>query len=55
MVFRAHFLELYRKSALPDATPLRVVAPTDKREVVSASEYLEVSLEWRSVMKDPPL
>jgi len=40
--FRELFLELYRKSALPDATPLGVVAPTDKTEVVSAPEYLEV-------------
>jgi len=40
--FRELFLELYRKSALPDATPLGVVAPRDKTEVVSAPEYLEV-------------
>jgi hypothetical protein len=40
--FRDLFLELHRKSALPGATPLGVVAPTDKTEVVSAPDYLEV-------------
>jgi len=40
--FRELFLDLYRKSALPDTTPLGVVAPTDKTEVVSAPEYLGV-------------
>jgi Protein of unknown function (DUF3800) len=36
------FLDFHRKSALPDATPLGVVAPTDKTEIVLAPEYLEV-------------
>jgi hypothetical protein len=40
--FRELFLELYKKSALPDATPLGAVASTDKTEVVSAPAYLEV-------------
>jgi len=40
--FQGLFPDLYRKSALPDATPIGVVAPTDKTEVVSAPEYLEV-------------
>lgn len=40
--FQELFPDLYRKSALPDATPLGVVAPTDKTEIVSAPEYLEI-------------
>ena len=40
--FQQLFLDLYRKSALPDATPLGVVAPTDKTEIVPAPQYLEV-------------
>lgn len=40
--FQELFPDLYRKSALPEATPLGVVAPTDKTEVVTAPEYLGV-------------
>jgi Protein of unknown function (DUF3800) len=40
--FQELFLDLYRKSALPDDTPVGVVAPTDKTERVSAPDYLEV-------------
>ena len=40
--FQGLFLDFYRKSALPDATPLGVVAPTDKTDVVTAPQYLEV-------------
>lgn len=36
------FRDLYRKSALPEETPLGVVAATDRTEVVSAPEQLEV-------------
>lgn len=39
---RTLFLDLYRKSALPNETPLGVVAPTDRTEIVSAPQYLEV-------------
>jgi uncharacterized protein DUF3800 len=40
--FQELFPDLYRKSALPDETPLGVVAPTDKTEVVTAPQYLGV-------------
>jgi hypothetical protein len=40
--FRELFPDLYRKSVLPDTTPLGVVAPTDKTEIVAAPEYLEI-------------
>lgn len=40
--FQGLFPDLYQKSALPDATPLGVVAPTDKTNVGSAPEYLAV-------------
>ncbi len=40
--FRELFPDLHRKSALPDATPLGVVAPTDKTEIAAAPQYLEV-------------
>jgi hypothetical protein len=40
--FHSLFRDLPRKNALPDETPLGVVAPTDRTEVVSAPEYLEV-------------
>jgi Protein of unknown function (DUF3800) len=36
------FQDLYRKSVLPNETPLGVVAPTDRTEVVSAPAHLEV-------------
>lgn len=40
--FHGLFPDLYRKSALPDATPLGVVAPTDKTNIVAAPQYLDV-------------
>jgi Protein of unknown function (DUF3800) len=40
--FHALFRDLFRKSALPKETPLGVVAPTDRTEVVPAPSYLEV-------------
>jgi len=40
--FQTLFPDLCRKSALPAETPLGVVAPTDRTEIVSAPEYLEV-------------
>ena len=40
--FQGLFPDLYRKSALPDATPLGVVAPTEKTDVVAAPPYLDV-------------
>lgn len=40
--FRGLWLDLYRKSALSDATPLGVVAPADKTEIVPAPDYLEI-------------
>jgi hypothetical protein len=40
--FHVLFLDLFRKSALPAETPLGVVAPTDRTEVVSAPQFLEV-------------
>jgi len=40
--FHSLFRDLHRKNALPDETPLGVVAPTDRTEVVSAPAYLEV-------------
>jgi hypothetical protein len=36
------FPDLYRKSALPDATPIGVVAPTEKTDIVAAPQYLEL-------------
>jgi hypothetical protein len=36
------FPDLYRKSALPDATPIGVVAPTEKTDIVAAPQYLEI-------------
>jgi Protein of unknown function (DUF3800) len=36
------FPDLYRKSVLPDATPLGVVAPTEKTDVVAAPQYFEI-------------
>jgi hypothetical protein len=40
--FHGLFPDLYRKSALPDATPLGVVAPTEKTDIVAAPQYLDV-------------
>lgn len=40
--FHVLFPDLYRKSALPDAAPLGVVAPTDKTDIVAAPQYLDV-------------
>lgn len=40
--FHELFPDLFRKSALPDATPLGVVAPTDRNNVVAAPQYLDV-------------
>ena len=40
--FQGLFSDLFQKSALPDATPLGVVAPTEKTDVVAAPQYLDV-------------
>jgi Protein of unknown function (DUF3800) len=40
--FHVLFRDLFRKNALPTETPLGVVAPTDRTEVVPAPSYLEV-------------
>ena len=40
--FQGLFPDLYRKSALPDATPLGVVAPTDKTDIAATPQYLDV-------------
>jgi hypothetical protein len=36
------FQDLFRKSALSNETPLGVVAPTDRTEIVTAPAHLEV-------------
>ena len=51
--FRSLFPDLYRKSGLPDETPLGVVAPTDRTDVTSAPAYLEVFA--RMVFREPKI
>jgi hypothetical protein len=50
---RSLFPDLYRKSALPDETPLGVVAPTDRTDVTLAPAHLEVFA--RIVFREPKI
>lgn len=50
---RTLFRDLYRKSALPNETPLGVVAPTDRTEIVSAPQHLDVFA--RMVLGEPKI
>jgi hypothetical protein len=53
--FHSLFRDLHCKSGLPDETPLGVVAPTDRTEIVSAPLYLEVFARMAlGVPKIPP-
>jgi hypothetical protein len=40
--FHVFFRDLFKKSALPNETPLGVVAPTDRKVVESAPQFLDV-------------